>query len=232
MLDKLSQVQLRDLDLDTLQEEKGRTPEDLTSTRERKEALERRLAQLKERFDDLRKEVNRNELEIKTLNERRESAANAAIAAGPSREAAQYQNQELQFATRVQELEDDTLPLMERMEGLEREVSELEETLAEVNPQLSELVQAEETRVAQVEKKINTLTTERNEVAHGIDASLLKQYEQVRRSKRGVGVVPIVDNQRCGGCSMRLPIHVIQKAKTGKKITRCPSCGRILWAQD
>ncbi len=232
MLDKLSQVQLRDLDLDTLQEEKGRTPEDLSAARERKEALETRLAQTEARFNEVRQEVNRNELEIKTLNERREGAANAAIAAGPTREAAQYQNQELQFATRVQELEDDTLPLMERMEGLEREVAELKVALADLGPQLSELAQAEELRVAEVEEKISAMTNERNAAANGIDASLLKQYEQVRRSKRGVGVVPIVDNQRCGGCSMRLPIHVIQKAKTGKKITRCPSCGRILWAKD
>ncbi len=232
MLDKLSQVQLRDLDLDTLQEEKGRTPEDLITTRQRQEELETRLAQTETRFNEVRGEVRRNELEIKTLNERRESAANAAIAAGPSREAAQYQNQELQFATRVQELEDDTLPLMERMEVLEGEVAELQEALAEVGPQLGELAQAEEVRVAQVEEKISTLMNERNAVAEGIDASLLKQYEQVRRSKRGVGVVPIVDNERCGGCSMRLPIHVIQKAKTGKRITRCPSCGRILWAKD
>ena len=232
MLDKLSQVQLRDLDLDTLQEEKGRTPEDLVAARERKEALEAHLAQTEARFSEVRQEVNRNELEIKTLNERRESAANAAIAAGPTREAAQYQNQELQFATRVQELEDDTLPLMERMEGLEGEVAELKAALAELGPKLSELVQTEEARVAGVEEKISTLTDERNAAAENIDASLLKQYEQVRRAKRGVGVVPIVDNQRCGGCSMRLPIHVIQKAKTGKKITRCPSCGRILWAKD
>ena len=118
------------------------------------------------------------------------------------------------------------------MEVLEHEVRELQAALTEIGPQLSELAQAEEVRVAQVEEKISTLMDERNQVAHGLDASLLKQYEQVRRSKRGVGVVPIVDNQRCGGCSMRLPIHVIQKAKTGKKITRCPSCGRILWAKD
>ena len=232
MLDKLSQVQLRDLDLDTLQEEKGRTPEDLIAARERKEALQARLAQTEARFSEVRQEVNRNEMEIKTLNERREGAANAAIAAGPTREAAQYQNQELQFATRAQELEDDTLPLMEHMEGLEGEIAELKASLAELDPQLSELAQAEEVRVAGVEEKISTLTGERDAAAEGIDASLLKQYEQVRRAKRGVGVVPIVDNQRCGGCSMRLPIHVIQKAKTGKKITRCPSCGRILWAKD
>ncbi|MEZ4607948.1 MAG: hypothetical protein R2865_14450 [Deinococcales bacterium] len=40
---------------------------------------------------------------------------------------------------------------------------------------------------------------------------MLKQYELVRRSKRGVGLVKIVGGNTCGGCSMRLPIHVLQK---------------------
>ena len=75
MLDKLSQVQLRDLDLDTLQEEKGRTPEDLIATSERQQALELRLdadrSAIRARYA---REVNRNELEIKALNERREGA--------------------------------------------------------------------------------------------------------------------------------------------------------------
>jgi predicted nucleic acid-binding Zn-ribbon protein len=31
---------------------------------------------------------------------------------------------------------------------------------------------------------------------------------------------------------MQLPIHVMQKAGRSKAITRCPSCGRILWPKD
>ena len=200
--------------------------------RRRKESLEVALATQEERRDALRREIRQNELELQSLEARRKSAADSAIAAGRSKEATQYQNQELQFATRVQELEEDTLPLMERLEGYEEEIGTLQAQLGELAPELEAVIAEEDARVAEVENRIAALSGERDALARDIDASLLKQYEGVRRSKRGLGLVPIVDNQRCGGCNMKLPIHVIQKARAGRGVTRCPSCGRILWAKE
>jgi len=232
MLETLNQVQRRDLSLDTLLEEKGQTPGELLELRERLGQLQAELAEAERRYDALRKEVNQSELELKALDERRKSAAQGALEAATSKEASQYQNQEMQFATRYQELEEDTLPLIERLEVLEGEVDRLRGDVEDLEPELERVTQAEEDRVAQVEARISELASERDEVARGVDASLLKQYEQVRRARRGVGLVEILDNQRCGGCNVRLPIHVIQKARGGAGVTRCPSCGRILWFKE
>lgn len=232
MLETLNQVQRRDLSLDTLLEEKGQTPGELLELRERLDQLQAELAEAERRYDALRKEVNQSELELKALDERRKSSAQGALEAATSKEASQYQNQEMQFATRYQELEEDTLPLIERLEVLEGEVDRLRGDVEDLEPELERVTQAEEDRVAQVEARISELASERDEVARGVDASLLKQYEQVRRARRGVGLVEILDNQRCGGCNVRLPIHVIQKARGGAGVTRCPSCGRILWFKE
>ncbi len=232
MLETLNQVQRRDLSLDTLLEEKGQTPGELLELRERLDRLQAELAEAVRRYDALRKEVNQSELELKALDERRKSSAQGALEAATSKEASQYQNQEMQFATRYQELEEDTLPLLERLEVLEGEVDRLRGDVEDLEPELERVTRAEEDRVAQVEARISELASERDEVARGVDASLLKQYEQVRRARRGVGLVEILDNQRCGGCNVRLPIHVIQKARGGAGVTRCPSCGRILWVRE
>ena len=231
-LERLSEVQSRDLDLLALEEERGRTPPELLEMQDHKENLRASLEATQKKHRELGRRVRENELELQALEARRKSAADSAVAAGNSKEASQYQNQELQFATRVQELEEDTLPLMERLEALEGEITELEGQLEELEPQLAEVRNAEEARVSEVEGRIAVLAGERDALARDINASLLKQYEGVRRSKRGVGLVPIIDNQRCGGCNMQLPIHVIQKAKAGRGVTRCPSCGRILWAKE
>lgn len=232
MLETLNQVQRRDLSLDTLLEEKGQTPGELLELRERLDRLQAELAEAERRYDALRKEVNQSELELKALDERRKSSAQGALEAATSKEASQYQNQEMQFATRYQELEEDTLPLIERLEVLEGEVDRLRGDVEDLEPELERVTRAEEDRVAQVEARISELASERDEVARSVDASLLKQYEQVRRARRGVGLVEILDNQRCGGCNVRLPIHVIQKARGGAGVTRCPSCGRILWVRE
>lgn len=229
MLETLNQVQRRDLDLDALLEEKGQTPAELLELRTQIERLQVQLGDAEARYHELRKEVDRSELELRALDERRKSSAQGALEAATSKEASQYQNQEMQFATRYQELEEDTLPLIERLEGLEDDVNRLRGDLEDLEPELERAAQAEADRVAGVEARLGALSAERDAVAQGVDAALLKQYEQVRRARRGVGLVEIVDNQRCGGCNVRLPIHVIQKARGGKGVTRCPSCGRILW---
>jgi predicted nucleic acid-binding Zn-ribbon protein len=232
MLDTLNQVQRHDLDIDTLVEERGQTPEELLELKRQEVALRAELAQVEVRFQELRHEVNQNELELQTLDARRKSSAQSALEASTAKEASQYQNQEMQFSTRYQELEEDALPLIERLEGLEAELTRLRGELSELTPELERASQTEDDRVTAIEAKIGSLKGERDAVAGSIDAPLLKQYEQVRKARRGVGLVEVVDGQRCGGCNVRLPIHVVQKVRSGKGITRCPSCGRILWFKE
>ncbi len=232
MLEKLSSVQNKDLELDALQAEKSQTPQELLDTEAKRETLERRLADKRASLAEVRKEIRANELELSSLQARRKSATEAALMATSAKEASQYQNQELQFATRVEELEGDTLPVMERAETLQAEVEALENELGEVEPLLQSLTEQETVRVKAIDDAARALTGERDALTEGIDKTLLKQYEHVRRSKRGVGLAAIVDSTRCSGCNVRLPLHVVQKVKAGKGVTRCPSCGRILWFEE
>jgi len=231
MIEKLFDVQARDLEIDALKTERGQTPQELIDAQAVQENLERRRRDRQASLDDVQKQVRTNELELETLQARRKTATESALMATTAKEASQYQNQELQFATRLEELEGDTLPLMERVESLQTDVEALEAELAEVTPQVEEMTEQEAARVKAIDTKMKALQTERDKLTEGIDAALLKQYEQVRRSKRGVGLA-LVNGTQCGGCNVRLPIHVVQKVKRGKGITRCPSCGRILFAKD
>ena len=229
MLEKLSSVQDKDLELDALNAEKSQTPQELLDTEVKRDNLERRLADKRAALAEVRKEIRANEMELSSLQARRKSATESALMATSTKEASQYQNQELQFATRVEELESDTLPVMERAEVLQAEVEALEAELGEVEPLLQSLNDQENLRVSAIDDAVTALAGERDALTEGIDKTLLKQYEHVRRSKRGIGLAAIVDGARCSGCNVRLPLHVVQKVKAGKGVTRCPSCGRILW---
>ncbi len=229
MLEKLSEVQGFDLQLDALKEERSQTPAELLETRERRTDLAHRLERKKQDRDELRMRVANTELDLKAMQGRRKDASESSLRASSAKEASQYQNQELQFATRIQELEEDVLPLMESLEALEQEVDALQAQLDELQPTLDAMLSDEEARVADVDARAESIRQQRDTLATSLDGSLLRQYEQVRRARRGLGLVEIVDNQRCGGCSVRLPIHVIQKARRGPGVVRCPSCGRILW---
>lgn len=229
MLEQLYAVQQKDLELDVFDAEKQKTPEELIQLRKDHEVLAANLSKRETARNDLRKQVNSNELDLETLSERRKASADAALHAQSAKEASQYQNQELQFATRLQELEEDTLPLLERLEAEQAGVEDLETQMAELEPKLAAMTAEEEARIVSIDENMASVKLERQALAHEVSASLLKQYEQVRRSKRGLGMAIIANGKSCGGCNMQLPIHVMQKAKKDTAVTRCPSCGRILW---
>lgn len=229
MLNRLAEVQTFDLQIDELGHERAQVPPELIAAQERRLELERNVEQTTQEQNDLRKAVSSNELELKSLEERRREASSFAMRAATVKEASQYQNQELQFGTRVAELEEDTLPLMEEFDAVTERLAELEGQLAELLPELAELEASEALRLEEIEQRAVQLVSQRASMAGAIEAPLLKQYEQVRKARGGRGLAEVIDNATCGGCNVRLPIHVVQKARKGVGVTRCPSCGRILW---
>ena len=78
----------------------------------------------------------------------------------------------------------------------------------------------------QIEQKLAALYQQRNAAAEGLDSNDLSVYESVR-SRRDPAVVRI-EQGRCQGCRLNLPMSQIQGARTGK-LVQCTSCGRILY---
>src|SRR5690625_5622898 len=227
-LKQLADVQARDLEIDSLRDVRSQTPEELTDAQALKAELEAELAARQGELDGVAAEVRSADMELASLEERRKAAADSSLTAESPKEASQFQNQELQFATRVQEVEEDLLPLMEETEQLSSEVAELEGQLAELEPLVSSLQQAEAERVEGIDERIQTISQERTGMAGAIDRRLLQTYEQVRKARRGVGLAEVVGGNRCSGCNVHLPIHVVQKVRKEAGVVRCPSCGRIL----
>jgi len=229
MLETLSEVQTLDLQRDALAVQREEVPTELLAARTRREALRHELGRVQHEHEALRRRVASNELDLKTLQERRKDASESALRASSSKEMAQYQNQELQFATRAQELEEDTLPLMEELETVAAAMAELEAQLATMTPELEILEEDERVRVAEVDGRDADLADRRARLCTGVETGLLRQYEQVRRARRGLALVGLQGGKRCGGCHVQLPIHVLQKVRKGAGVTRCPSCGRLLF---
>lgn len=230
MLEKLSELQEIDLEIAAFTAELENVPEELQTLRVTVADLEKQLAHEQATRDELRSELNAIDLELSTLQQRRKEASESAMRAETAKEVSQFQNQELQFGTRVQEVEEDMLPLMEATEAAEERVQALLDTLAEHRPELESLETAEAERVREIDANVAKISGNRDAVAEAIETPLLRLYDQIRHS-RGTALAQVVNNARCTGCNVQVPMHVVQKIKRGKDIVRCPSCGRIVWSK-
>lgn len=103
---------------------------------------------------------------------------------------------------------------LDELRRMEAEWYQGQERLFRERDQLrSELVALEEARSAKVAT---------------IDAESLSRYESLRLSKQGVAVAK-VERGMCQGCRISLPMNELQKARTGRSLVKCSSCGRILY---
>ena len=142
------------------------------------------------------------------------------------------------------------------LESLEPEAANARQTLEKLDGELVELsVRAEESqskcetlekeladtasawasRRAELEDEIKSSNLEQSQVAAQrmemaaiLDPASVQQYENLRRTKGGLGVAK-VERGLCQACRMSLPTQQQQKVRSAHLTVLCSSCGRILY---
>ena len=74
---------------------------------------------------------------------------------------------------------------------------------------------------------LNNLSSQRKNLVADIDSEAIKIYERIN-SKKGFAIVK-VEQGRCQGCRLSLPMSDLQRARSGI-IVQCSSCGMILYS--
>jgi uncharacterized protein len=226
-LELLSTIQAMDLELDKLRLDEDSIPAALRGARDDKVRLSAELDGVRATHGTTRKLLSAADLELKDLTAKRDRAKHDQQHSGNAKEQSQYESVILQLGGRIEELENDSLPLVDKIDGLNAEISKLEASLQELDPQLKELEGLDEERIKTLRAEYDEKLWARNNVSEQLDERILREYDSVRRAKKGLGFVHIVAG-KCGGCKMQLPVNIIQRIKAGQVPVKCPSCGRIL----
>jgi hypothetical protein len=226
-LEVLSTIQAMDLELDRLRLDEDSIPVDLKGAREEKNRLAAELEVLLVTHNATRKVLNEADLELKDLSAKRDRAKKDQQAASSAKEQSQYESVILQLGGRIEELENDSLPLVDKIESLNAQVAVLEGNLKELEPKLKQLEGLDEERIRALRAEYDEKLWARNNVSEQLEERILREYDAVRRAKKGLGFVHVVAN-KCGGCKMQLPVNILQRVKGGQVPVKCPSCGRIL----
>lgn len=159
-------------------------------------------------------------------------------------------------STRLDEqLYDGSVTNSRDLESMEQEASNVRSALDKLDAQLAALaLRAEESlgrcddlekhlaetssawkrRRAELEEELKSsnaesslVASQRDEMAAILDPASVQQYENLRRTKGGLGVA-MVERGLCQACRMSLPTQQRQKVRSAHLTVLCSSCGRIL----
>ena len=83
-------------------------------------------------------------------------------------------------------------------------------------------------RTAVDQRASDDLNKERAETVAGVTPSTYKQYERVRKARRGIGVAEALDG-RCSACQIALRPQFFQQLRRGDTVMACEQCLRILY---
>ena len=130
---------------------------------------------------------------------------------------------------RQKSLEDSAIGLMEQVEQMRKsrdEQAAVVQTL-EGQWQVSQADLLSERK--RLEGELPEWEKERKDFVADVDAASLRVYDVTRACKAGLAVVR-AERGICTGCRITLPSTLVQRARAGREIVYCSSCGRILHA--
>lgn len=139
-----------------------------------------------------------------------------------------FQNEIEYCEKEIRQAEDRILELMSESEPLERNVKAAEQALKTEKAQVEKEKQQARERTAADKKALDEAQTERSGLIAKLNPNVYRQYERVRKMRRGIGVAEAAEGL-CTACHMSMRLQFFQDLKRGDQIMACESCGRILY---
>ncbi|MEA3408976.1 MAG: C4-type zinc ribbon domain-containing protein [Candidatus Eisenbacteria bacterium] len=229
-LELLLELQERDADLAELSREGELLPlrlDEFESERERVRAVEqeKRLALEAAKKERQHRE---NELEDATIRLNELKAKQLVIKTNAEYAALTH---EIGFAQHdISDLEDGVLKLLEETEELTADAERAGVEADEAELRITESVRELQARLDKLNDELAVKKDERLRIAKRVDASLLRRYEGILRSKGDCALAQIADGA-CSGCYKSLPPQTIIEVKRATGFTECDGCGRLLYWQ-
>ena len=216
-----------DLELDKLRLDEDSIPGELKTARDDKIRLTTRLEKLRQEHLAVRRKLSEAELELSALGEQLKRAEHDQQHSSSAKEQGQYASRVVSLRGEINDLTDDSLPLAEKLDELNAQIEDIGTELDDLEPRLKHLESLDDDRIAELQKQFLTHQAERDTLAVGMDEKILRDYDQVRKAKKGIGLVKVVAG-RCAGCKVQLTPNIVQRVRAGQFPVKCQSCGRIL----
>ncbi|MDX6355314.1 MAG: uncharacterized protein QOF98_2217 [Streptomyces sp.] len=133
------------------------------------------------------------------------------------------------LAKRQSDLEDVVLEVMERREDAATRATEFAGRVESLEAKATEAGERKSAALAALDAEGFAAAKDRETLAAGLPADLLKLYDKLRAQQGGVGAARLYQ-KRCEGCRLELNITELNevRAAPADTVVRCENCSRIL----
>jgi uncharacterized protein len=201
----------------------------LAAARARADDAERAGGELRLQLDEIGRDQLRFEHEIDSMAQKIASEEkrlfDGSIANAKELDSIRHEVENLR--KRKTDREDELLVLLEQREDLEALATAAEIEAAAVRNVAEETAATTADELLDVTSELEARTAERQQLAAALDPDLLELYEDLRRTKKGVGAAALIDGV-CQGCHEQLSAVELDRLKRSDGIKRCEHCRRIL----
>ena len=181
--------------------------------------------------DDLGREQRKADADVEQVKARRERNQKRLDQGqvGSPKELQGLQHELETLERRISDLEDAELEVMERAEAAQARLDALQASVTGHDEALAGVEQRRDEALGTIDGEMKEADDERNRIATGIPADLMKLYEKLRGSHGGVGAAALV-RRRCQGCQLELTAADLRQiaAAPEDEVVRCEECQRIL----
>jgi hypothetical protein len=231
-LKALWKLQTLDIEISELEAQKKEIPKEIASFHKKLKAKEEELQKKKKKYEEISAQRRKLEQDIEITRDtvRKHRAQLLLVKTNKEYQALLYEiNTE---ETKISAYEDESLELLTKSEEIAKEIAKMSKELEKKRKEFEEYKKNKQTELAKVTNLLDTKRAFRKEVSNKISRAFLARYEQVMKSRGGVGVVEIIE-ATCTGCNAIIPPQFVAEIKKGARILTCEQCGRILvWREN
>ncbi len=220
-------LQEKDNEVNDLKESLKIIPGQIASGQKELEGKKSKMNALQAEIESLKKQRGQLEQDAKTEADHMAKTKTKLPSVKTNKEYTAILHETDAIKTKITEIEDKELEIMELLEVKDQEIPGLEAEFKVEEDQFRQYKQQKETEQARSEKELVEAETQRAGLVKDIDRKFVAHYDKIRHARDNLAVVS-VKGETCQGCHQNLQPQVALEVRTGMKVHQCQSCDRFL----